>query len=485
MEFTARDSRLLQLQQPLTSDAVMPFHEQIYQRVRGAIQKGVLGAGDRLPSSRALASHLGIARGTVDVAYARLQGEGLVVAQGRVGTVVTDQGLSSGAEATEERSLSAEATGINGEKAEPLPFQIGLPALDQFPYKTWARLASCRARRMSPRQMDYPNELGFEPLRRAIASYLLVSRGIQCSAENIIITNGYQGALELIARALLQPGNPVWFENPGYFRAQFLLRSMGAGLVPLEIDECGADLSEAMMHCPNASLAILTPAHQQPLCTTMTVARRSLFLDWAGSNHSWIVEDDFDGEFHYCGVRQPAMKAMDRSDRVIYVGSFSKVLFPALRLGYMVAPEILLARLAAAARSANAGRSPFEQAIVADFMNEGYFARHVKRMRDLYSKRRIALLRAISMRFDDRLSVDQNQGGMHLIARLPQVGHDSEISRLLYRSGLAVEALSDRYWSGPQKQGLILGFTNIHERRAKALVGRLYDAIADHFPQFA
>ncbi|HEX4569987.1 MAG TPA: PLP-dependent aminotransferase family protein, partial [Dongiaceae bacterium] len=278
----------------------------------------------------------------------------------------------------------------------PLPFQMGLPALDAFPRKLWSRLTARRARRLAPNDLACAEAAGHEPLRAAIAAHLAVARGIVCAPEQILITTGFQGALGLITRALMQPGDRSWIEDPCYFRARGGLAAAGAALIPVPVDAQGIDVSAGIARAPAARFALVTPSHQSPLGMTLSLPRRLALLGWAREAKGWIIEDDYNSEYHYKGPPPPALKSLDRDGRVLYVGTFSKVLFPALRLGYLVLPEGLLADFRRIVSRLHLAGSPLEQAVTADFMTEGHFARHIRRMRNLYAERRRALAEALA-----------------------------------------------------------------------------------------
>ena len=394
-----------------------PLHRQIYDYFRTAIAGGQLRAGDRLPSARTLAHQLVIARGTVDAAYGMLAGEGYVISRRPSGTIVSPglPGMARAAGARRPRPRPAATDGLAG---APKPFQLGLPAVDAFPRKLWSRLLARQGRELSAADMGYPEHAGYRPLREAISVYLAVARGILCDARQVVITPGYQGALDAITRVLLRRDDRVWFEDPCYHLARAALERAGITLVPIRVDSDGLRVADGVANAGDARLAIVTPSHQAPLGVALSLPRRLALLGWASEAGAYVVEDDYDGEFRYTGRPLPALKSLDRADRVLYAGSFSKVLFPGLRLGYLVLPEELVETFSGAILNRSAGASTFEQRVVATFMREGYFARHLKRMRSLYAARRQALADALSAVFGDRLTVDLEPGGMHLVARL-------------------------------------------------------------------
>ena len=323
---------------PLDPAAVEPFYRQIYNRVRSAIAAGALKPGDRIPSARALTKELGLARGTIETAYSLLAAEGYIQAKGQAGTIVTP-GLKLRvpvASPIPDADISIAVTTYRPDTI--LPFQMGLPALDMFPRKIWARLGARCVRRMQPSGMVHPAIYGLPSLRAEIAAYLQVSRGIDCTPSQIFLTSGYRQTIELIAHALLKAGDRVWVEDPGYPPTREILRHMNMATVPVPVDRDGMIVSDGTRLAPRARAAVVTPAHQSPLCVSLTLPRRMVLLDWATRNSAWIVEDDYDGEYRYVSRPLPALKSLDRDGRVLYAGTFSKVLFPGLRLAYLVVP---------------------------------------------------------------------------------------------------------------------------------------------------
>jgi GntR family transcriptional regulator / MocR family aminotransferase len=451
------------------------LHRQIYDHFRTAIANGQLRPGDRLPSVRGLAQQLTVARGTVDTAYAMLAGEGYIVARRALGTAVSPALPSPAKGNAGERRI---APALQGETRRELrPFQLGLPALDAFPRKLWSRLAAQQARALSAADMTYPDPAGYRPLRQAIAAYLAVSRGIICSAQQVVITRGYQGALDLIIRTLLRREDKVWFEDPCYHLARDAFETADMALVPIPVDAEGLRVSDGVARAGRARLAVVTPSHQSPLGVALSLPRRLDLLAWASETQAFVLEDDYDGEFHYAGRTLPALKSLDCGDRVLYAGSLSKVLFPGLRLGYLVLPEELLGAFGRTMRNGGAAAPAFEQRVVTAFMAEGHFARHLKRMRTLYAVRRRALAQALTAAFGERISVDQQPGGMHLIVRWGRRPGDAVLAQKARAAGLAVEALSSRVIRWSCGEGLLMGFTNVTEADAPGLCRRLERAI--------
>ncbi len=455
----------------LDRKAGAPVYRQLYRSIRDAILDGRLRPGARLPSARSLASLLGVARGTVDLAYGHLAAEGYVIGRGAAGTVV-DPDLDLAALAAPPPPTGPIGTAPLVSMSL-LPFQMGLPALDCFPRKAWARLATRAARVLSSGRLAYRPTAGEPGLRHEIARYLGIARGIACHADEILVTAGFQGALGLIARALLRPGDPVWLENPGWPLGRAALAMVGARLVGVPVDESGMVIEAGKALAPDARLALVTPSQQFPTGVALSLARRLALLDWAASAGSWIVEDDYDSEFRYSGRPLPPLGSLDRRGRVLYVGTFSKVLFPGLRLAYLVAPPDLAGRLHEVAELLQPGPPASVQDCVAAFMAEGHFARHIRRMRALYGERRGALAAALEAACGDRLSIVRRAGGMHLMTRLPEGADDEAVAARAEAAGLAVLPLSRCAVSHPAAPGLLLGFTNILPGAAPREAARL------------
>jgi|SRR5579859_8116367 len=457
----------------LDRTAAEPAYRQLYRRISAAVLDGTLAEGARLPSARALASQLGLARGTVEAAYGQLAGEGYIQGRGAAGTYVASVAVSA---------LPAPAPAPRAARpvlpaGMPLQFQMGLPALDAFPRKLWSRLAARQAHALSPPTLVAPDPAGIAPLRQAIARYLAVARGIAVPPEHVIVTAGFQGALGLATRLLGVADQPVWMEEPGYFRARFGLLAAGARIVPVPVDGQGFDVAAGMALAPTARLALVSPSHQSPLGMALSLPRRLQLLEWAASQDGWIVEDDYDSEFRYVGRPLPPLKSLDRTDRVLYVGTFSKTLFPGLRLGYLVAPPPLTQRVADLAAVLAPLPAADSQATLAAFLAEGHFGRHVRRMRQLYAGRRAALAAELGKAFRaERIAL--GAGGMHILLRLDDQADDIAAAEACRAAGLDPSPLS-RAYAGPEKrQGLLLSFTNVSPEQAPAMVQRLARALS-------
>jgi len=450
-----------------------PLYRQIYLRFRQSIADGHLKPGDRVPSVRALAAELNLARGTVETAYQLLISEGYLLARGPAGTMVS-QLVDAVASAPPIRPTQEPHSAIVHPGTAPMPLQMGMPALDAFPRKLWNRLASRTLRQGGLDALNYPDSHGDLALRTALAGYLGISRGINCLPEQIFICAGYRGCLDLICRSLMHKDDHCWFEDPGYFMAHQFLGEAGMQLVPVPVDADGLVVKAGIQRAPEARFAVVTPTHQSPLCVSLSLNRRQALLDWANRQGSWIIEDDYDSEYRYKGRPIPALKSLDEHGRVLYCGTFSKVLVPGLRLAYLVVPEAQVNRFRKMADDMHNHCPQLWQSTVATFIEQGHFSRHLKKMRSLYAHRRMLLTDALSARLGARLSVNLQLGGMHLCAQLSEGLDDRVIAAAARQAGLGVQALSDWYLTSPTERGLLMSFTNItSEAQAAALTERL------------
>ena len=449
---------------PLNEQPGSPLYRQLYDRVLAAITAGTLAPGDRLPSARAMAKELGVARGTIELAYSLLTSEGYLLALGQKGTVVNPE--------LQKPVLAITALPVSSEVVEDspdslwrppqlLPFQMGVPSLDAFPRKIWARLGARYLRGMRLGDLDYPAPHGLPALRSAIASYLQVSRGIDCGAHQVFITSGWRSSLSLVAHTLLQPGERAWVEDPGYPITRQVLRQFGMELEPVAVDADGMNVEEAIVRPLAAQVAMVTPGHQSPLSMALSLPRRQLLLDWAARTGAWIVEDDYDGEYRYVSRPLPALASLDRHGRVLYAGTFSKVLFPGIRLAYLVVPQAQVAAFERVGRALfSAGSPSITQALVAEFIAEGHFTRHIQRMRRLYNERRALTLEALEQSLPKGMQLERSPGGMHLVLRLPDGVSDTALAEQVLAKGMSVQALSRWAASSQRQSGLLLSFTN-------------------------
>ena len=457
----------------------LPMYLQICQRFKTAIEKGNLRAGDRVPAARALATELNLARGTVEMAYHILTDEGYLQARGAAGTVVSPSLPPPGVLKPQVvMAGQAHAAVADHDGKAPKPLQMGLPALDAFPRKVWNRLVGHHLRDNEPARLAYPNPAGYDRLREKIATYLGVSRGVTCLPEQVFITTGLRNTMELTLSSLSTVGDAFWFEDPGYIFARLFLQNAAVKVVPVPVDEHGLMVEAGKRLSPHAKFAMVTPSHQSPLGVTLSLERRMALLEWASKAGSWIIEDDYDSEFRYQGRPLPALKSLDRNDRVIYSGTFSKAMFPGLRLAYVVAPVSAIANFQAASHNLNAGCPYLFQAGVSDFIAEGHFSRHLKKMRLLYAERRAVTSRVFQEILGDRIRIDLQPGGLHILAKLADHEDDVMLAGYARTAGLALHPLSRWYINAKPKRGLLLGFANvIDEKDAIRLALKLKQAL--------
>jgi len=457
---------------PLDRGSGTPLYRQLYEGFRDAILERRLRAGQRIPGTRSLAVELGVSRLPLLNAYEQLVAEGYLESRTGSGTFVasvparrpTADGARTPAPGGKRRPTSRDTDFLAAGATEPWlagwgAFRVSEPAVDRFPHEIWSRLVGrqARAQRESTEGMRYGDPMGHRPFREAVAAYLRTARAVRCEADQVMAVSGSQQALSLIARVLVDPGRPVWVEEPGYPGARAVLRLRGAPLVPVPVDEEGLDVAAGIERCADASAAYVTPSHQYPMGMIMSASRRLRLLDWAQGNGSWIVEDDYDSEYRYDSPPIPSLQGLDRDSRVLYVGTFSKVLFPGLRLGYIVIPSDLVPRFAAVRDATDIFPPTLLQAVVADFVREGHFARHVRRMRALYRERRAVLVEALREELGAALRPIGDDAGMHLVASLAR-GDDRAPAVRAARMGLWAMPLSSCYLGRPSRRGFVLGF---------------------------
>ncbi|NMH63825.1 PLP-dependent aminotransferase family protein [Shewanella salipaludis] len=447
-------------------------YKQVYQRIHTAIMQGILKPGERLPSARTLAKEMGVARGTVEEGYAILKAEGYIESRGQAGTLVSQHLFEPSKLKPSQVSTRQPGFDTEVETSVVLPFQLGIPALDAFPRQAWARMAARCARNINLDDLTYPSVYGSPQLRIAIAQYLQLARGVQCEPSQVFITSGYVHSINWIAHVLLRPQAKVAVEDPGYPLTRKILANHNVNIVPIAVDGEGINLP------PNtqATAVIVTPAHQSPTCVSLSLQRRQVLLDWAEHNQSWIIEDDYDGEYRHTGQPLPALKSLDTQDRVIYSGTFSKVLFPGLRMAYIVVPKSQIPAFEQCSELYGGNVSGLTQACVQAFMQEGHFSRHIQRMRKLYRERRELTARVFKQVLGAKVSIEPQPGGMHMLVRLtdPNIV-DAELADKMMQAGLFAQGLSQ--WSSrPVHPSLILSFTNIGtEEECRALAIRLRD----------
>jgi GntR family transcriptional regulator / MocR family aminotransferase len=480
---------------PLALDpgAAEPLHRQVYRELARLILAGRLGAGSRLPSSRELARELGVARNTVLAALDQLASEGYLEGRRGSGTyVATDlpdaapEGCSSveAGPAARRPSLSPQARVLADGRYAP-GRQSGLlaPSLadaGEFPFELWARLLAKAWRRPSVSVATGGGPGGFLPLRRAIADYLKLLRGVACEAAQVIVVSGTRQALDLAARLLIEPGQAAWLENPGYPGLRGPLAAAGARLVPIPVDDEGLDLTRAQ-RAPEPRVICVTPSHQYPLGMTMSLGRRLALLERARQSDAWIFEDDYDSEWRYRGRPLAALQGLDPDGRVIYAGSFSKVLFASLRIGFVVVPQHALDAFLKARATLDDQPSLIAQPALAAFLAEGHFAAHLRRQRRIYRARQECALGAAARHLAGLLDVPPDPGGLHLVGYLtPDLARrmdDREASRRAARVGISVPPLAEHWIGRPQRQGLLIGYATLPEKAIEPAITRLAETL--------
>ncbi len=467
----------------ISKNSATPLYMQVYEQFREMILNQRLRAGDRLPASRNFAKELGVSRVIVSQGYEQLMVEGYVVGKTGAGTFVADllpdQLLNAATTTlpsksknpkTKERTASThDASFDTGQKQEIRPFQGGTPALDSFPYKTWHQIGSKILKNLKNYHLGYDNTLGYWPLREAIAHYLRISRAVKCEAEQVIVVTGSQQGLNLITECLLKRGDKVWMEDPGYPGAQGVFLRAKATVCPIPIENDGLCISYAIEHFGDARLAYLTPSHQFPLGCTLSETKRLQLLAWAHQNGMWIIEDDYDSEFRYQGIPLPSLQGLDKHGVVIYSGTFSKVLFPGIRLAYLVLPTVEMVAQFRQTKYITDRQSPIlEQLMVAQFMEDGYFLRHIRKMRLLYAERQNRLLKLLQQQLGDYLEVKASPSGMHLIGWLSEKISYPKLREEIKKQGLSVHFLDDFTLHHPLPPAIILGYTAFSKYKLKS-----------------
>lgn len=473
-----------------------PLYQQLYTHLQAVILSGELRPGTKLPSTRALADELSVSRNTVLNAYEQLTAEGYLEGVEGSGTfvahVLPDLMLTPAAFKASSNARTQQPAPnkpLFSEHARrqmavqqmspavlpsgdglPRPFSFGMPALNSFPYELWTQLVVRRARRMPESAYSYQEAAGYRPLREAIAAHVMVSRRVRCTPEQIVIVPGAQGGLDLASRMLINDGDPVWMEDPGYFGARGAFLGAGAEIIPVPVDNEGLVVEAGITCAPQARLVYITPSHQFPLGVTMSLTRRLMLLDWAKRTNTYILEDDYDSEYRFAGRPLSALWGLDDAERVIYVGTFSKVLFPALRIGYLILPPSLVDAFLSVRRLMDVHMPVLEQAVLADFIAEGHFRRHLRRMRTLYAECRAALLDATRQL---PLEIQSPEAGIHCIAWLPDGVDDFALVRRAHEQSLNLWSLSKFSMKPPVRKGLVLGYGEYSVEEIREGIGRL------------
>ncbi|WP_338846659.1 PLP-dependent aminotransferase family protein [Massilia sp. W12] len=488
------------LQQKLEREHPLPMNRQLYQLIREAILQQYLPVGLQLPSSRELARELGIARNTVMFAYEQLIAEGFLQTRPGAGSFIADttpqlppEHAASGAPLASQdaplfsrraRTLLAHS-GVSEQQSGA--FMPGLPDVAHFPYKVWTRLHNKVWRRARLDMLSYSQSGGYMPLRAAIADYLRLARSVNCSAENVLITHGIHQSLDLIAKLLCDAGDTAWVEEPGYWGIKSVLHALDVTPVPMAVDEEGMRLhnpAEGTCAGPKPKLICVTPSHQYPTGALMSLARRRQLLEYAQSHQAWVVEDDYDSEFRFMGRPLASLQGMDAQGRVLYTGTFSKTLFPGLRIGFLVVPPALAPGFATALSELYRGGHIFTQAVLTDFINEGHFAAHVRRMRQLYAERRLCLQQAIARELPKATLYSGGEAGLHLTLRLPDECDDVALCAAARAAGIIARPLSAYHLqTGPAcARGLVLGYAHVPPAQIDSAFAQLARLILQYSP---
>ena len=471
---------------PVNRDLDTPLHRQVYAGFRDAILSGVLAPGQQVPSSRALALELGVSRFPVLDAYSQLSAEGYFESRVGAGTFVAASLWSRRRQTARTFEISRGARAVS-KRVELFPrvddgawrhgwgaFAVHQPAIDQFPFEAWSKLVARHSRAPRFHAFHQIDPLGLRSFREAICAYLSTARAVRCNADQIMVVSGSQQALDITARVLLNSGDRVWIEEPCYTLVRSILRGSGCHIIPVRVDEEGMRVSQGMKNASKARAAFVTPSHHYPLGVTMSLSRRLQLLEWAERSCAWVVEDDYDSEFRFESQPVASLQGLDTAGRVIYIGTFSKVLFPSIRLGYIVIPPDLVEHFVAIRFAMDIFPPYLFQEVLTDFMSAGHFARHIRRMRSLYKARRTALFEALRAQFGDFLEIHGSEAGMHLSVTLPEGYVDRKIAMMAAEEKLWLWPLS-HCWSGKSaRHGFILGFGNTPEEKMQSEVARLH-----------
>jgi GntR family transcriptional regulator / MocR family aminotransferase len=466
----------------------------LYDEIRMAIVEGRLAAGTRLPSSRSLARRQNVARGTVVAAFEQLAAEGYVecvVGSGTFVKSVLPQALFEAkplraAQQPEHSPLQLSSRGRSlAQQCFPklwsnrsvATFRLDCPALEVFPLQTWSRIAARRLRNSRSELLSHGNTLGFKPLREAIASYVGSTRGIKCSADEVVITSGTQQSLDLVARLLLDRGDPVWVEDPGYSAVSILLRAVGAEVVGIPVDAEGLQWATGRRRHRCARMIYVTPGCQFPLGVTMSLPRRRALIEWARRQNAWIFEDDYDGAFRFSGRPLAALRSLDCGGHVIYSNTFNKVLFPSLRLAFLVVPPRLVDAVTAARSVLERFPPLLDQTVLCDFITGGHLGQHMRRMRDLYASRLEILVRAARTSLSGVLELSPLRAGLQIVGWLPEGMEDVRACAAAAQDGVDSVPLSALTLERRLPPGLVLGVASAGDRAIRRGVERLGGAL--------
>ena len=455
-----------------------PIQSQIARQLRALVLSGRLKPQTKLPSTRALSEELSVARATVVEAYEQLLSEGYLETRSGSGTRVAAELPESLLTSSATKPVTASGPQLTVKREPARPFRSGLVDWENFPHDAWGRLLGRFWRNPPVTLLEHHDSFGWMPLRQAIARHLFEWRGITCGAEQVIVTAGGLDAFDLIGRAILAPGDKVWFEEPGYPTARRIFSLGGVTVAPVPVDDEGLVVARGLERAGGARAAFVTPARQYPTGVTMPLARRLELLDWAAEAEAIVIEDDYDSEYRYVGRPLPALMSLDKRARVIYTGTFSKVFSPILRLGYIVVPKALTARFRGERVSHGSPPSLMAQPALAEFMTSGAFAIHIRRMRRIYAARRRVLIEALKPGDGRLYTIDASPAGLMLLLRLPGEQCDEALVTRLGNEGIEVQSLSSHYAGRKRAQGLLLSFAGFGEADLKKSAAGLIEVMS-------
>lgn len=468
-----------------------PLYHQLVTHLRNAIISGRLPVGTKLPSTRVFAHELDVSRITVVQAFDALQTEGLLVSHVGAGTFVTDEGartskvLQKAASPRSDRndiypfrSLSRRGgrlvSSVRDDLSEPpRTFMPDIPDLREFPIKTWLRLLSEISGRLKGEILVDTSNAGYEPLRRALSQHLCASRGMQCEWQQVIMTTGSQQSLHLICQMLTDPGDAIWLEEPGYVGTRSAILGSAGSICPVPVDSQGLCVEAAIASHPVPRLIFVTPARQYPTGATLSQTRREALMRFAHASGAWIVEDDYDNEFHYVGHTPQAIHGMDKGGRTIHIGTFSKILLPSFRLGYIVVPPDLAEAFEKGRAVVDRHASLVEQMVLSEFMNRGLLASHIRRMRNLYRARQIQLIAGLEDILGADIAFTGTETGLHITLPLTFDGDDVGLARQATQANVVLRPMSPYYATRQRRNGLLLGFAAFNQREIDEGLARL------------
>jgi GntR family transcriptional regulator/MocR family aminotransferase len=473
-----------------------PIFQQIYLMLRGAIVSNALSPGSRLPSTRRLAQRLAVSRTSVLSAYEQLLAEGYVVGREGSGTFVADdvpEAIVTAPPVTDTHA-GGPARGLSDAGTRYGQFALGLTvppncafatgccSMDGATVEAWRRIGARQMRSLDPLNLSYADPAGEPALRREVAGYLRAARAVQCDPDQIIILSGAQQAIDLSIRTLLDPGDQVWVEDPGYLATREAIVAAGGRPVPVPVDDSGLVVGAGIAAAPAARAVFITPSHQYPTGSIMSMSRRLDLLAWAAQTGAWVIEDDYDSEFRYVGRPLASLQGLDRGGSVIYVGTLSKVLFPGIRLGFAVLPPRLVDVFKGARYLSDRHPPILQQAMAAEFMREGYLTSHIRRMRQQYREARDVVIEAIKKHMGALVEIETPECGMQLVLHFRDDISDTAVATEALRHGIVVKPVSPLYLEVPARQGLVLGYSGFDAHRLRAAaaeLGRIVHALAD------